>query len=67
MDGASDEPKPRLQSAYRPRVLKRWTTEETEKLLSLVESHGCNWTRVSAFLPGRTARRCSERWYALQK
>ncbi|XP_073731541.1 transcriptional activator Myb isoform X2 [Misgurnus anguillicaudatus] len=41
----------------------RWTREEDEKLLRLVEHHGSeDWKVIASFLPSRTDVQCQHRW-----
>jgi myb proto-oncogene protein len=41
----------------------RWTRDEDAKLTGTVKKHGGNnWTAVAALVPGRTNKRCRQRW-----
>jgi Myb-like DNA-binding domain len=42
---------------------QRWTQEEHELLLHVVERYGCKqWSTVARHMPGRTGKQCRERW-----
>ncbi|TIA87107.1 hypothetical protein E3P99_03390 [Wallemia hederae] len=40
----------------------KWSREEDEKLLSLVERYGCKWKEISGEMKGRTDDQCSSRF-----
>ena len=46
------------------RIVKvKWTQEEDELLLRVVEQHGAHrWDFISTFIPGRNGRQCRERY-----
>lgn len=56
----------RWKNEIGPDVLKvkgRWTAEEDEKLLQLVNKYGTkNWRFISRHLNGRLPKQCRERW-----
>ena len=39
-----------------------WNQKEYAKLTEVVKEHGKNWVAVAAMVPGRTNKRCCERW-----
>jgi hypothetical protein len=42
----------------------KWTADEVKKLEDAVEKHnGKNWDAISALVPGRTQKQCTNRWY----
>ncbi|MDR1366326.1 MAG: hypothetical protein LBJ13_00215, partial [Puniceicoccales bacterium] len=41
---------------------RKWTSEEDERLVSLMNTHGEVWTTVAAQIPDRNQRQCRERW-----
>uniref|UniRef100_A0A8C0G2I0 snRNA-activating protein complex subunit 4 n=1 Tax=Chelonoidis abingdonii TaxID=106734 RepID=A0A8C0G2I0_CHEAB len=44
----------------------RWSLEEKEKLIELVEKHGVgHWTKIASELPHRTGSQCLSKWKAL--
>ena len=46
----------------RRRVVRKWTTEEDEKMISLVAKYGTRrWSVVGDHLPGRNGKQCRER------
>jgi len=46
------------------RSIKKWTDEEDELMLRLVEEHGTRyWALIGAKLNGRTGKQCRERWH----
>ncbi len=46
------------------RKIKRWSAEEHEQLIRLVEQHGEDacWATIAQHIPGRTGKQCRERW-----
>lgn len=42
-----------------------WTVAEEATLLSAVESHGTNWSRIARILPGRSEPAMQQHWNAL--
>ena len=42
---------------------ERWTEEEDDALAAAVEEYDYNWTLIAAFVAGRTAIQCCNRWY----
>jgi hypothetical protein len=46
------------------RKVRKWTTEEDQKMIALVEEHGTrHWTLIGSMLEGRTGKQCRERWH----
>lgn len=46
------------------RVIKKWTVEEDEYMVKLVEEHGTrHWGLIGSKLNGRTGKQCRERWH----
>ncbi|KAJ1419702.1 Homeodomain-like protein [Ochromonadaceae sp. CCMP2298] len=46
------------------RSIKKWTEEEDDLMLRLVEEHGTRyWALIGAKLNGRTGKQCRERWH----
>uniref|UniRef100_A0A452GIP9 snRNA-activating protein complex subunit 4 n=1 Tax=Gopherus agassizii TaxID=38772 RepID=A0A452GIP9_9SAUR len=44
----------------------RWSLEEKEKLIELVDKHGVgHWTKIASELPHRTGSQCLSKWKAL--
>ena len=45
------------------KIIRRFTSEEDERLKSLVHQYGeSNWIRVSNKMPGRNSRQCKDRY-----
>lgn len=46
------------------RPTRRWSDEEHQKLVGLVNEYGTyrSWTIIAQHLPGRTGKQCRERW-----
>jgi hypothetical protein len=44
---------------------RKWTTDEDSKLKDAVQTHygDKNWVTISALVPGRTKKQCSDRWH----
>jgi myb proto-oncogene protein len=41
-----------------------WTEDEASKLEDAVQTHGGNnWSVIAAFVPGRSAKQCYNRWH----
>ncbi|XP_042376605.1 transcription factor MYB3R-5-like isoform X1 [Zingiber officinale] len=55
----------RWQKVLNPELIKGpWTTEEDEKITSLVEKYGpTKWSVIAKSLPGRIGKQCRERWH----
>jgi hypothetical protein len=46
-----------------PHPRSKFTAEEDERLLKLVEQHGSEqWQQISRAMPGRNSRQCRDRW-----
>ncbi len=54
----------RWQKVLNPDMVKgRWTEEEDNLVLKLVEANGPQkWTFIAEHLPGRIGKQCRERW-----
>jgi myb proto-oncogene protein len=44
----------------------KWTAEEDAKLTVAVTSHGNDWVRIAALVPGRTNIQCRDRWVTIK-
>ncbi|XP_074579816.1 transcription factor MYB3R-5-like [Curcuma longa] len=55
----------RWQKVLNPELIKGpWTTEEDEKIASLVVKYGpTKWSVIAKSLPGRIGKQCRERWH----
>lgn len=46
------------------RVIRKWTEEEDNLMLKLVDEHGTrHWGLIGSKIPGRTGKQCRERWH----
>ncbi|KAJ6216216.1 hypothetical protein RDWZM_007373 [Blomia tropicalis] len=43
-------------------VVGSWTSEEDEKLTSLIKKYGTKWAQISTLMNGRTPKQCRVRW-----
>lgn len=55
------------QSLCTKALRRPWTTEETVKLLDLVDQYGNVWSKIQLHYPDRTARQLSAKWHAIMK
>eukprot|EP01041_Mallomonas_annulata_P007174 gene7174-14612_t len=52
------------EDSKRKRVIKKWTVEEDEYMIRLVQEHGTrHWGLIGSKLNGRTGKQCRERWH----
>lgn len=62
--GVADDVLSEDDDTKRKRVIKKWTVEEDEYMIKLVEEHGTrHWGLIGSKLNGRTGKQCRERWH----
>ncbi|KAJ8449291.1 hypothetical protein Cgig2_002423 [Carnegiea gigantea] len=55
----------RWQKVLNPELVKGpWTKEEDDRIIELVQKHGCRkWSVIAKSLPCRNGKQCRERWH----
>ncbi len=63
MDDSEDQNQNRAVKR-KPRVVRKWSKEEDERMSSLVAAHGTrHWGLIASKLGNRTGKQCRERWH----